>query len=98
MGDARADHRQAVYAYEAAKSEAEVARARAEIDGHFARAERLRTTRRLALGAAAAVYVAGAAHALLHHVLRPGLRTSAPQLPPVTVHARDAGFSLVIQF
>ena len=97
IGEARTDYQQAVYAYEAARSETEVAQARAEIDGHIDRSERLRTTRRLALGAAAVVYLAGATDAILHHVLRPGLRASAPQLPPATVHIRDAGLSLVVR-
>lgn len=97
MSAAREDYQQAVYDYNAATSETDVAQARARIDDQIDRSHRFQTTRRIALGAMATVYLAGATDALLHHVLRPGLRASAPKLPPVSIHAQDGGLSLTVR-
>ena len=88
MRDANAGYDAAVASYDRAASEAEVSRARAQAESHIARARDLRGTRRLAMGAGAAVYLAGVADALWHHAFRPGLRASAS---PVSARVSGAG-------
>ena len=96
MRRARDEHRQLAAEYRSATSEAEVTRLATAMDGQVERARELRTTRRVAVGGALAVYVFGAADALARHALRPGLRASTSELPPVSLRVQSAGLSLSI--
>ena len=79
------DHRAALFDYELAQTEAEVAATRAAVDDLV---ERGRGIRRLQLGGlalAGAAYLVSLTDAARHHVWRPGLRTSEPRYPTFSV-------------